>query len=139
MNNENVGGVHWSFWAIGTVALVFNGLGCMNFLSQMNAETVAAMPESYRAIVEARPAWATAAFAIAVFGGALGGLLLLVRRSAAYHVFIASLLGAVGTQIPFLGMADFPFEAMIGGLVQLVVGALLIWYSQRAERKGWIS
>ena len=79
MNNENVGGVHWSFWAIGAVALIFSGLGCMNFLSQMNAETVAAMPESYRAIVEARPAWATGAFAIAVFGGALGGLLLLVR------------------------------------------------------------
>ncbi len=139
MNNENVDGVHWSFWAIGAVALIFNGLGCMNFLSQMNAETVAAMPESYRAIVEARPAWATGAFAIAVFGGALGGLLLLVRRSAAYYVFIASLLGAVGAQIPVLGMADFPFEAMIGGLMQLVVGAFLIWYSRRAERKGWIS
>jgi len=94
----------------------------MNFLSQMNAETVAARPESYRAIVEARPAWATAAFAIAVFGGALGGVLLLVRRSAAYYVFIASLLGAVGAQIPVLGVADFPFEAMIGGLMQLVVG-----------------
>ena len=94
----------------------------MNFLSQMNAETVAAMPESYRAIVEARPAWATAAFATAVFGGALGGVLLLVRRSAAYYVFIASLLGAVGAQIPVLGVADFPFEAMIGGLMQLVVG-----------------
>ncbi len=139
MNDGSVGGVHWSFWAIGAVALIFNGLGCMNFLSQMNAETVAAMPESSRAIVEARPAWATGAFAIAVFGGALGGLLLLVRRSAAYYVFIASLLGAVGAQIPFLGMADFPFEAMIGGLMQLVVGAFLIWYSKRAERKGWIS
>ena len=139
MNNENVDGVHWRFWAIGAVALIFNGLGCMNFLSQMNAETVAAMPESYRVIVEARPAWATGAFAIAVFGGALGGLLLLVRRSGAYYVFIASLLGAVGAQIPVLGMADFPFEAMIGGLMQLVVGSCLIWYSKRAERKGWIS
>jgi uncharacterized membrane protein YvlD (DUF360 family) len=54
-------------------------------------------------------------------------------------VFIASLLGAVAAQIPFLGMVDFPVEALIGGLMQLVVGAFLIWYSKWAERKGWIS
>jgi uncharacterized membrane protein YvlD (DUF360 family) len=54
-------------------------------------------------------------------------------------VFVASLLGAVGAQIPFLGMADFPIEALIGGLMQLVVTAFLIWYSKWAESKGWIN
>lgn len=137
--NRNVRGVHWSFWVVGAVALFWNALGCINFFSQMDAETVAAMPESYRTIVEGRPAWATGAFAIAVFGGALGGFLLLLRKSAAYYLFIASLLGAVAAQIPVLGTADFPVEALIGGLMQLVVGAFLIWYSKRADRKGWIS
>ncbi len=139
MNDETVGGVHWSFWAIGAVALIFNVMGCINFFSQMNAEAVAGMPEAYRAIVESRPAWATGAFAIAVFGGALGGLLLLLRKSAAYYVFIASLLGAVAAQIPFLGMAGFPIEALVGGLMQLVVGAFLVWYAKWAERKCWVS
>ena len=46
----------------------------------MNPNIVDAMPEAYRAIVENRPAWATAAFAIAVFGGAFGCLLLLLRK-----------------------------------------------------------
>jgi hypothetical protein len=137
--NKNVHAVHRSFWVVGAVALIWNALGCINFFSQMNAGTVAAMPESYRMIVEDRPAWATVAFAIAVFGGALGGLLLLLRKSAAYYVFIASLLGAVAAQVPFLGMADFPVEALIGGLMQLVVGAFLIWYSRQIQRKGWIS
>jgi len=54
-------------------------------------------------------------------------------------LFIASLLGAVAAQIPLLGMADFPVEAAIGGLMQLVVGAFLISYSKWAERKGWIN
>ena len=139
MNDKSVSRVHWSFWVIGAVGLIFNLMGCINFFSQMNADMVASMPEVYRAIVESRPSWATGAFAIAVFGGALGGLLLLLRKSAAYYVFIASLLGAVAAQIPFLGMVDFPVEALIGGLMQLVVGAFLIWYSKWAERKGWIS
>ena len=135
MNDKTVGGVHWSFWGIGAVGLIFNLMGCINFISQMNADMVASMPEVYRAIVESRPAWATGAFAIAVFGGALGCLLLLLRKSAAVYVFIASLVGAVLAQIPFL---DIPFEALIGGLSQLVVGAFLIWYSKQAESKGWI-
>lgn len=139
MNENTLSRVHWSFWVIGAVALIFNIMGCINFLSQMNAEGVSALPEQYRALVEARPAWATVAFAIAVFGGALAGLLLLLRKAAAFYLFVASLLGTVAAQIPTLAMADFPVAALIGGLIQLVVTVFLVWYSKWAERKGWIT
>ena len=99
MKDETVGGVHWSFWAIGAVALIWNVMGVINFFVQMNPDLLAEYRESERAIVEGRPAWATGAFAIAVFGGALGCLLLLLRKSAAYYVFIASLLGVIVTNI----------------------------------------
>jgi hypothetical protein len=138
MNDKTLSRVRWTFWLIGTTGFVFNLMGCINFISQMNADMVASMPEAYRAIVESRPAWGTVAFAIAVFGGALGCLLLLLRKSVAFYVFIASLVGAVVAQIPLVGMEGFPVEALIGGLSQVVIGALLIWYSKRAERKGWI-
>ena len=138
MNDKTVSGLHWSFWVIGAIGLVFNLMGCMNFISQMNADMVASMPGAYRAIVENRPAWGTGAFAIAVFGGALGCLLLLLRKSTAFYVFVASLISAVAAQIPLVGMAGFPVEALIGGLSQVVIGVLLIWYSKRVERKGWI-
>ena len=138
MNDKTLSGVRWTFWLIGTIGFVFNLMGCINFISQMNADMVASMPEAYRAIVESRPAWGTVAFAIAVFGGALGCLLLLLRKSVAFYVFIASLVGAVAAQIPLVSMACFPVEALIGGLSQVVIGALLIWYSKRAERKGWM-
>lgn len=138
MNDKTVGGVHWSLWVVGAVAVVWNVMGCINFVSQMNPESVSALPESYRAIVEGRPAWATVAFAIAVFGGVLGGLLLLLRKSASFHVFLASLIGAVVAQLPFLGMEGFPFAALVGGLMQLVVGAFFVWYSRQAESKGWV-
>jgi hypothetical protein len=138
MNDKTLSGVRWTFWLIGTIGFVFNLMGCINFISQMNADMVASMPEAYRAIVESRPAWGTVAFTIAVFGGALGCLLLLLRKSVAFYVFIASLVGAVAAQIPLVSMACFPVEALIGGLSQVVIGALLIWYSKRAERRGWI-
>ena len=144
MNDETVGGVRWSFWAIGAVALIWNVMGVINFFVQMNADTLAAMPESHRAIVESRPAWATGGFAIAVFGGALGCLLLLLRKSAAYYLFIASLLGVIVQLIHTLGIAsstiDFsPFDILMIILMPLVVAAFLIWYSKQGESKGWIS
>ena len=138
MNEESVIGIHWSFWAIGAAGLIFNFLGCMNFVSQMNAEMAASMPDVYRTIIDSRPAWGTAAFAVAVFGGALGCLLLLLRKSVAVHVFVVSLIGAVVAQLPFIGMAGFPVEAWLGWLSQLAVGAFLIWYSKRSKGRGWI-
>ncbi len=142
MNDETDRGVHWSLWVIGAVTLIYNLMGVINFVVQMNPDALASFPESHRAIIEGRPAWATGGFAIAVFGGALGCLLLLLRKSIAYYVFIASLLGAIVTMIHVLGMAgsDFgPVEFLIGNLVQLVVTAFLIWYSKWAKSKGWIS
>lgn len=130
--------VHGSFWVICGITLLFNVAGIANYLNQMNADAVAAMPDVYRAIVESRPAWATGAFALAVFGGVLGCLLLLLRKSIAYYVLIASLLGAVAAQIPLFGMVDIPAEALVGGGVQLVVSGFLIWYAKKAEHKGWI-
>ena len=140
MNDETVGGVHWSFWAIGAVALIWNVMGVANFFVQMNADALAAMPESHRAIVEGRPAWATGGFAIAVFGGALGCLLLLLRKSAAYYLFIASLLGVIVTMTHTLGVGiDFGLGEILGiMLMPLVAAAFLIWYSKRAQSKGWI-
>jgi hypothetical protein len=141
MNDENVGGVHWSFWVIGAVALIWNVIGVINFFVQMNPEMLEAYRESERAIIEGRPAWATGAFALAVFGGALGSLLLLLRKSAAFYLFIASLLGVIVTMTHTLGVGiDFgPGEILGIILMPLVVAAFLIWYSKQAERKAWIS
>ena len=140
MNNKTIGSVHWSFWVIGVVALIWHILGLMNFVMQMNTETITGRPESYRAVIENRPAWATAAFAIAVFGGAIGSVLLLLRKSAATYLFVASLVGVIVQVFPFVGNPDVQLGIWVGSLMSLVVAAFFIWYSNfYAKRKGWIS
>ena len=141
MNNETVGGVHWSFWIISAVALIWNVMGVINFFVQMNPDLLTAYRESERSIVEGRPAWATGGFAIAVFGGTLGCLLLLLRKSAAFYVFIVSLLGVIVTMTHTLGAGtDFGLGEILGIiLMPLVVAAFLIWYSKQAMSKGWMS
>ncbi len=141
MNDENVVGVHWSFWAIGAIALIWNVLGAINFVVQMNPDSLAAYREVEQALIVGRPAWATVAFAIAVFGGSLGCLMLLLKKSAAFYLFIASLLGVIVTMIHTLGVdVDFGLGEILGIiLMPLLVAAFLIWYSRRARSKSWIS
>lgn len=137
MQEKNVARVHWSFWTIGAVALIWNVMGCMNYLMQTNAEALSRYPEAARALVESRPAWATGAFAIAVFGGVLGCLLLLFRKSAAHYWYVASLLGVIVTNIHTFTVGGST-EIWIGSLLSLVVAAFLIWYSRWVAAKGWI-
>ena len=140
MNDKTVGGIDWSFWIISVVTLIFYVMGVINYFVQMNPDMLASFPESYRPIIEGRPAWATAAFAIAVFGGSLGCLLLLFRKSAAFYVLLVSLLGVIVTMMHIFGVAGFSsFEIWIGVLMQGMVTAFLIWFSKLTERKGWIS
>jgi hypothetical protein len=141
MNDERVSAVHWSFWAVSAVALVWNLMGVINFFMQMNPDMIVSYRDSERAIIEGRPVWATGSFVIAVFGGALGSILLLLRKSAAYYMFIASLVGVVVTMIHTLGIGiDFGPGEMLGIiLMPLVVATFLIWYSKQAQKMGWVS
>jgi hypothetical protein len=141
LNDKAVTRVHWSFWLISAIALIWNVLGSVNFFMQMNPDMLDAYRESERAIIQGRPVWATGAFAVAVMVGALGGLLLLLRKSAATYMFIASLAGVIVTMIHTLGVDyDFtPVELLVMVVMPAVVAALLIWYSKHAEGRGWIN
>jgi len=134
--------VHWSFWVIGVIALIWNIGGVANFIVQvMNTDMLNSYRESERAIIEGRPMWATVAFAVAVFGGALGCLLLLLRKSVAFYVFVTSLLGVIVTMAHSLGLGiEFGLAEIVGIiLMPVILAVFLIWYSKYADRKGWVS
>ena len=144
MGNKAIGGVHWSFWLISVFALLWNIGGAVNYFLQTNLEFVAALPETHRAIIEGRPVWATGGFAIGVFGGAIGCLLLLLRKSLAFYVFIISLLGIIITMMHTLNVAISKISFSIGEIVvmillPIIVAAVLIWYTKLAMNKNWIN
>ena len=81
------------FWIIGIVALLWNLMGVASYLQQayMTDEALAALPAEQQALYENVPAWVTGAFALAVFGGLLGCILLLMKKKLAALLFIISL------------------------------------------------
>ena len=136
--NENK--IHWSFWVICVVTLIWNVLGSINFVVQMNPEMHETYRETERLIIIGRPFWATVGFAIAVFGGAIGCFLLLLKKSFAFYLFIASLLGVFVTMAHALNLGiNFGIGEILGFiLMPMIVAIFLIWYSKLSERKGWV-
>ena len=136
--------VHWSFWLISIFALLWNFGGVINYLMQTNIEFVGKLPETHRAIIEGRPVWATGGFALGVFGGALGCLLLLFKKSYSLYVLIASLVGIIITIVHTTNVAsskiDFTLvEIFVMIVLPMAVAAILIWYAKLAIGKNWIN
>jgi hypothetical protein len=126
---------HWSFWAIGGLGLLWNLMGSLNFLMQMKADSLAAMPEPFHTIIANRPSWATAAFGIGVIGGAIGCILLLLKRKEAIYLFTASLAGIVVHLLPYISGANLPVQFSMSDAVlvfvsPLIVAAFLLWYAR---------
>jgi hypothetical protein len=132
------------FWIISGVALVWNLLGVMAYLMHvsMTPETLAAMSPPERALYENAPSWVAGAYAIAVFGGTLGAVGLLLRKSWAIPLFIISLVGIlaqmgysllIANTIEVMGMS-----VVIMPLVVILIGIYLLIFSRSAKRQGLI-
>ncbi len=132
------------FWIVAALALIWNLLGVFAYIQQMTIsdEALAALPAAERALYDAYPAWAAAAFAVAVFGGAAGSALLLLRNKLAIPVFGASLAGIAVQMVHSLFIANsvavYGPGAAIMPVMIVVISAALLWWSMQLKAKGWI-
>ena len=111
----------------------------MAYLAQafMTDEMIAALPEEQQAefLVE-HPSWYTAAFALAVFCGALGGLALLLRKKWAFMLFVISFIAATIQHVYLF--ATIEGISLVMPIMIIVVCAFLVWFTKSSTAKGWL-
>ena len=133
------------YWIVSTLALMWNAMGINQYLQQAyNTESFRTLytPEQL-ALVDSTPAWATAAFAIAVFGSVLACLLLLLRKKLAKIVFLIALIAIVvqmtyGLIIAKSYEVSSTFQVAMAIIVP-IVGLLLYLFAKRSAEKGWLN
>jgi hypothetical protein len=130
------------FWIMAVILVVWNAMGVLAYLGQhlMTPEQMALMPEDQRALLEMTPAWATSAFAIAVWGGLMAAILMLLRKAFAHLMFMASMFGAVvqmGYNFFIAGAYDIygPGGLLMPAMI-LIIGAYSIYYTGQCKEKG---
>ena len=132
-----------SFWIISVLALLWNIAGVFAYLSQayMTDEVIATLSEPEQLYYNNVAPWATAAFAIAVFGGFFGSLALLFRKKIANLLFIISLIAVIAQAIyNFLIQKFMPvdYTQMIWSFVVIFIAILLVKFSKDALKKDFL-
>ena len=134
------------YWVVSVLALLWNLMGVLAYLGQafITEEMKAEYSPEQLALLESRPAWVTAAFAIAVWGGLLGCIALLIRKRWARPLLLVSLLGVVAqtSYNLFAINAAEVFGQLQGLLIPLfvvVIAILLVLIAKIADRKQWLS
>ena len=100
----------WHLWLVGIVAVLWNAYGAYDYvMTNTQGEAYlrsAGMTDAQITYFNAMPDWMTAVWAIGVWGGVLGSLLLLLRSKWSLHVFLASLAAVVVSVIYTFGLSE---------------------------------
>jgi hypothetical protein len=135
-----------SFWIVSGVALAWNLIGLFMYYSGVSAtpEQLQAVytPEQYAAI-EATPVWVTSAFAIATTFGVIASVVLLLRKAAAFTLFLVSLVALLIQDLYLFLLSDslavFGSSLLVIQGCVLVGGVIWVWYARLARTTGWIA
>jgi len=133
------------FWIVAAVMLLWNLLGVGSFFSHigMTEESLAALSEEEQELYASYPMWATIAFAVAVFGGTLGCIGLLVRKKWAKPVLIISLIAIIIQMFHSLVIAkamDVYGPGAVAMPIMIIVTALfLVWLANFSIKKHWLT
>ncbi|TVZ55017.1 hypothetical protein OD91_0258 [Lutibacter sp. Hel_I_33_5] len=132
-------------WLLGIsiFAIIWNAMGVNMYLQQAyKTDSFKAMYQDPKILemVENTPSWVMGAFAIAVFAGVIGSLLLLLKKKLAKSVLLISLI-AVLAQMTYNVFISGAMEvygpgAVIMPIVTLVFSFFLYWYSKKVDAKG---
>jgi len=88
-------------YAVGFIALLWNAIGAFDYLMTQtrNATYMGAFSPEQLEYFYSFPSWVVAAWALAVWGGVAGAVLLLLRRRLAVQVFLVSLAAMIMTTV----------------------------------------
>jgi hypothetical protein len=130
-------------WIVAVLATIWSALGCFDYLMTVtsNQTYLAKMPADQIAYMDALPTWLTGAWAIGVWGGLLGSLLLLMRSRHAVLAYALSLLAAVIAMGYEMLATQQPASMKAGAMavmpwVVLAICAFLLWYAWTMQKKG---
>lgn len=137
-------GTPWHLWVVGVIGVLWNAYGCYDYVmtNTGGADYLRSygFTEEQIAYYLGMPAWMTAVWAIGVWGGLLGAVLLLLRMKWALHVFVASLAAFVLSLIYSYGFSNgadvMPPETLYINAVILIGCLFFVWYAWFATKRG---
>ena len=133
----------WHLWVVGVTALLWSSMGAFDYLmTQTKNEAYMGnfTPEQLE-FFYGLPSWVVAAWAIAVWGGVLGAVLLLLRRKLAVWIFLGSLIAMILTTIHNYVLSNgmevmgSAYSLIFTAIIFLIALALFLYALSMKKRK----
>lgn len=131
----------WFKFAAGA-SILFMLIGCAGYVMDVTADP-ASLELDQRALMDARPMWQVAAYALAVWVGLAGAILLFLRRKLAEPLLLVSLIACVFTFLPYFvvpAVRDLVTTNDIAfGLAIIAITWTIFWLARNSKRRGWLN
>ena len=129
------------YWVAAVASVLFMAEGCWSYLIDVTTDP-ATLPIDQRNMMMARPIWQIGAYAMAVWVGLLGALLLLLRRKAAEPLLLVSLVAAAFTFLPYATVPAIRDNISTNDIAVAVIVLLItgtIWsFARHSRQRGWL-
>ena len=141
MNDTTLGATKapWHLWLIGGLSLLFNAMGVISYtMTKLDMLAEAGMTADQIAFMNAYPAWASAFWALGVWGAFAGSVLLLLRSRFAVVAMVVATIGLVGTTVYNYALIEVP-AAMEAPALDIAIWAVtlsLLLYVRRMAAAG---
>lgn len=133
------------FWVLAVIFLLWNIMGILSFFGHtfITEEALAKLPDNERALYGDYPFWTTIIFAVATVGGLIGSIGLLMKRKWSKLFFIVSFLAIVPQMIHTVFFTKSievygTAQALTMPVLVVLIGAILIWFSNYSIKESWL-
>ena len=141
MENLRSGAAPRWFTAAAIAALLWEIFGCTMYVLHVTGDP-ADLPAEQAAMWAATPAWSVGAYAVAVWVGLIGAVLLIMRRRLAEPLLLVSLVAVLVQFSSLLVVPELREVTPPGAWVMpagIIIVCAAIWlFARRAKRQGWL-
>lgn len=145
MNDQKKSMVPVWFWVVAVVALLWNIMGSMIFLTELFAQEAAmeGMSDEQKAWVRSTPSWIYFVFGISVVTGLAGSVGLLLRTNKSVLLlavsFVSVLIQMTYTMIIAGGLQVMGPSGAVMPAIVVVLSVVWLVASMYFNRQGWLS
>jgi hypothetical protein len=130
------------YWIAATISLLLMILPALGAAIHLTTDP-ATLPLDERVQYEAEPIWMVAAFGLTGLAGAVGALMLILRRRQAETLILVSL---VGIAVWFAGLfvnAQLRDLLSTGQIAMAIIVVAIVWtiywFARHSRQRGWLS
>ncbi len=146
MSEHQMKKMPWHLWTVGGIGFLWSAMGAMDFVmtQTQNEEYMSAFTPEQLEFFYGFPMWVVISWAIAVWGGVIGSIFLLMRKTISVWIYFGSFVAMIITTIHNfilsngLDVIGDTFSLVFSAVIFIVAFGLYL-YARKMQQKSFLN